>query len=45
MDKNSGVYLMLHVHLFDTSKVEFLVRRELKQKLHGRKINRVRKLN
>ena len=39
VDKNSGVYLMLQVHLFVPSKFEFLERRGLKQKLHERKRN------
>ena len=30
MDKNNGVYLMLQVHLFDASKVQFLERRPIK---------------
>ena len=30
MEKNSGVYLMLQIHLFDASKVEFLEGRDLK---------------
>ena len=34
MEKNSGVYLMLQIHLFDASKVEFLEGRDLKQKLY-----------
>ena len=40
MDKNSGIYLMLHVHLFDASEVEFLKRQGLKQKPQGRNRNR-----
>ena len=30
MDKNNGVYLMLQVCLFDSSKVRFLERRRIK---------------
>ena len=30
MDKNNGVYLMLQVRLFDSSKVRFLERRRIK---------------
>ena len=40
MDKNSRVYLMLNVHLFFASKVEFLEKRGLKQKIHKRNRNR-----
>ena len=30
MEENNGVYLMLQIHLFDVSKVEFLDRRQIK---------------
>ena len=43
MDKSRGVYLMLQVHVFDVSEVEFLDIRGLKQKFLKREKNR--KLN
>ena len=41
MDKSTGVYLWLQFHLFDASKVEFLEKRGLNQKLceRNRKLN------
>ena len=41
--KSIGVYLRLQFHLFDVSKVEFLEKRGLNQKLGER--NKNRKLN
>ena len=35
MDENNGVYFMLQVHLFDTSKVEFLERRRIETEASG----------
>ena len=37
MDENNGVYFMLQVHLFDTSKVEFLERRRIEPEASGGK--------
>ena len=39
MGKNSGVYLILQVRLFDTSYIEFPEKIGLKQKLHERNRN------
>ena len=35
MDENNGVYFMLQVHLFDTSKVELLERRRIETEASG----------
>ena len=44
MDKNTGVYLMLQVYIFDSSKVQFLERRRIKAETSWEEQKQIKKL-